>query len=265
MGLTTAGASQISAIIDASGTAYGPTTAYMQPGTSVTQFTIADTTITGAGNRELVSSTPTATTGVMVHVATWDATEALIAWEELGLWNAAAGGQLLIRSADVATGLPFTPSPKGAETWVVTLTSTLSVDQTGVGGVTTAGKNAIADRIVANGVSAAFDATTGYLGVGNSATAWSAAQTDLIGTAVRALVSATPTHPASTTTVWTTTFGSAVANFVWNEQGVFNAAAAGTMLLRHVIALNGGVAKTSGEVWSLSLTTVFTSQSANGT
>ena len=49
---------------------------------------------------------------------------------------------------------------------------------------------------------------------------------------------------------WRATFGTSDANWAWQEWGVFNAAAAGTMLNRKVTSLG---TKTSAATWQLTV------------
>lgn len=101
-------------------------------------------------------------------------------------------------------------------------------------GVTTAGKRAIAQMI--GGVSAVADFD--YLALGTSATAFAVGQTALVGEittlGLERAQDATPTEAAAVLSIdytWTAT-GAATLN----EVGLFNAAAAGTMLGRTVLA-----------------------------
>ena len=98
-----------------------------------------------------------------------------------------------------------------------------------------------------------FAAANCYLGVGNSSTAAAATQTDLLGTSKERVAADTVTR-ASQTVTFVATFGSSVGNFAWEEFGVFNAAAAGTMLSRKVSALG---TKASGSTWVLTITLVI--------
>ncbi|KKK88164.1 hypothetical protein LCGC14_2745950, partial [marine sediment metagenome] len=95
-----------------------------------------------------------------------------------------------------------------------------------------------------------FDDTNGYLGVGNSSTAAGATQTDLQGASkTRVNVDSIPTRSSQTLT-FVATFGSAVANFAWEEVGIFNASSGGTMLSRRVSSLG---TKASGATWVLTV------------
>ncbi len=113
--------------------------------------------------------------------------------------------------------------------------------------ITTAGRNHIVGAIVGTGT--AFNNANAHLGVGNSSTAFSAAQTDLVG-ASKTRKAMDATYPTVATNVITavSTFGTTDANHAWDEVGFFNAAAVGTMLSRVVTALG---TKTSASTWVL--------------
>lgn len=77
------------------------------------------------------------------------------------------------------------------------------------------------------------------LGVGDSSTAAAASQTDLQAAVnkLRKAMDATYPSRAAQTLTFQSTYTAAEANFAWNEWGIFNAAAAGTMLNRKVESL----------------------------
>lgn len=114
-------------------------------------------------------------------------------------------------------------------------------DQTYRNLITTAGKGAYLDRLAGLGAVAAF--TT--LGVGNSATAAAVTDTQLQGGSVF-LQAADATFPSRSGTVLSiqTTFGTAVANFTWNEAGYFNGVTNGTSVLFNRVII-GPFAKTA--------------------
>jgi hypothetical protein len=114
--------------------------------------------------------------------------------------------------------------------------------------LTNTGRNLIAARLV-GATMPAIDATTGYLGVGDSATAFVNTQTDLVAAAnkFRKILDGAPVLATNLFTC-ISTFASGDANFAWNEFGLFNAAAAGTMFSRKVSAQG---TKTIGQVWEL--------------
>lgn len=120
--------------------------------------------------------------------------------------------------------------------------------------LTTAGRNAIAELIAGTGAVDAFDDTNAYIGVGDSTTAFNAAQTDLQGNAYRELVDSAPVVATNVIT-FVATFESGDANDDWEEFGIFNAASSGTMLCRKV-ADHG--TKVSGDVWEFTVAVTVT-------
>ena len=112
--------------------------------------------------------------------------------------------------------------------------------------LTTAGRNSIAGLVT--GAGTAYDASNARLGVGDSSTAFNAAQTDLVAATnkLRKLVSGAPGLSTNVMT-FVATFGEGEADFAWNEIALFNHASAGTMLCRAVVALG---TKASG-AWTL--------------
>lgn len=114
--------------------------------------------------------------------------------------------------------------------------------------LTNAGKTLIAARLVGTSL-AAVDASNGYIGVGDSSTAFNASHTDLQAASNkhREILDGAPGLSGADMT-FIATFESADANFAWAEWGVFNASSGGTMLCRKV-ASHG--TKASGDVWTL--------------
>lgn len=125
--------------------------------------------------------------------------------------------------------------------------------------------------LIGNGTTTAGQALTYFnnanaaIGVGDSTTAAADTQTNLQGAVVttdRIRVGMDATYPLHTDTTGTagsksitfrSTFGTSVANFAWNEWGVFNSAtdATGRMLNRKVESLG---TKTSAATWVLTIT-----------
>ena len=111
---------------------------------------------------------------------------------------------------------------------------------------TTVGFEAIAALLIADPINpvAAFSNANCYLGVGDDATAFNAAQTQLNPTSgtlhndreFGAMVTGYPTRTGTppVTLTFQCTFASGQANFTWNENGIFNSGTdgAGTMLTR---------------------------------
>jgi hypothetical protein len=93
-----------------------------------------------------------------------------------------------------------------------------------------------------------------YMAVGISTVAENATQAALGGTGTAGSATATmdatyPTYGTSQLATWRATFGTAVANFAWNEIAVLNGAA-GTLMNRKVSAMG---TKASGTTWVATL------------
>jgi hypothetical protein len=101
-----------------------------------------------------------------------------------------------------------------------------------------------------------YDNTNGHLGVGDSATAFAKAQTDLQAATNKVRVVMDATFPSRSGLVVTcqSTFGTGAANWAWQEWGWFNAVSAGTMLSRKVESLG---TKTSAQTWELNVDITF--------
>lgn len=101
-----------------------------------------------------------------------------------------------------------------------------------------------------------FNNANGRLGVGDSTTAFAASQTDLQAATNKLRKGMDATYPQRTGNVVTAraTFGTAEANFAWEELAWFNAGSGGTMMARKVE--NKGT-KTSAESWELTGTFTF--------
>lgn len=89
-----------------------------------------------------------------------------------------------------------------------------------------------------------------WVAVGNDGTAFSASQTDLLGTNAR--VQATVVRTGASL-VYTAEFDTSTGNFEWLEVGLADAASAGNLLTRKVVALP---TKTSSESWTINLEVV---------
>lgn len=101
----------------------------------------------------------------------------------------------------------------------------------------------------------AWNNANARLGVGNSATAASAAQTGLLGSKVYKAMDATYPQRSSQTAVWRTTFSGTVANFAWYEYTVSNTATNTGKNLNRKISTKG--TKSAGESWTLELQITF--------
>ncbi len=124
--------------------------------------------------------------------------------------------------------------------------------------MTTAGRDHLV-RAAIGGAVTSFNNANAHLGVGNGTTVFAATQTDLQGAskARKAMDATYPTDPPSPINriAARSTFGTADANFAWDEVALFNAATVGTMFSRLVTALG---TKTSSGTWVLTLTVDLT-------
>ena len=122
--------------------------------------------------------------------------------------------------------------------------------------ITDAGRNALVQAGIGAAVTA-FNNANSYIGVGDSTTAFAAGQTDLQATTnkVRKVQDAGYPQGAANVITWRSTFGTADANFAWNEWGVFNGSSGGTMLNRKVESLG---TKTNTQTWQFTVTLTFT-------
>ncbi len=104
-----------------------------------------------------------------------------------------------------------------------------------------------------------FNNANAHIGVGDSTSAAAATQTNLQASTNllrRPMESSYPSHTDGTTSgaasiSFRSVFGSAEANFAWQEWGIFNAASGGRMLNRRVE--NNGT-KASGATWTFTVT-----------
>ena len=116
--------------------------------------------------------------------------------------------------------------------------------------LTNAGRNIITQYIVNSGSPTSFANANAYLGVGDSSTAFAAAQTDLQASSNKYRQAMESSYPTIATNVLTfrSLFATGNGNFAWAEWGVFNASSSGTMLSRKVESLG---TKTSAQSWQL--------------
>jgi hypothetical protein len=121
--------------------------------------------------------------------------------------------------------------------------------------MTDAGRNAMVQATIGAGGTAFNNANT-YIGVGDSTTAFSAAQTDLQAATNKLRKAMDATYPSGGSNVITfrSTFATTDANFAWQEWGIFNASSGGTMLSRKVESLG---TKTSAQTWQFTVTLTF--------
>jgi hypothetical protein len=111
------------------------------------------------------------------------------------------------------------------------------------------------DLLVAAG-GTAFNNANAYIGIGDSSAATAVGQTDLQAASNKTRVAMDATFPNRSGQVMTfkSTFGTGVANYAWNEIGLFNASSVGSMFSRALIA--SPFTKTSG----LSIVATYTLQ-----
>lgn len=131
--------------------------------------------------------------------------------------------------------------------------------------VTTAGWTRLLNLGIGSPGLQAYDGTHCRIGVGTGTTpAEAAADTDLIGVVTTNRYWKLVDSRSVATNVLTivATFGSAVANFAWNEFGIDAGLADGTgavtaPLLNHKVGIAQGT-KTSGQTWTTTATLTFT-------
>ncbi|MCW4046042.1 MAG: hypothetical protein NWE99_00555 [Candidatus Bathyarchaeota archaeon] len=118
------------------------------------------------------------------------------------------------------------------------------------------GLQELIDIICGLGTPTKWDNANARLGVGNSNTAESASQTGLQGASktFKAMDTGYPQRSGQTAE-WRATFGSADANYAWEEYTVVNAADDTGKNLNRKVASKG--TKSSGETWTLSLQVSF--------
>lgn len=112
--------------------------------------------------------------------------------------------------------------------------------------------------LLCGGAGTAYSAANAYIGVGDSTTSPSAAQTGLQAStnkAWKAMASTYPTYGTSQQVVFKSIFDTTDANFSWQEITVVNASTdAGANLLRGTSAIG---TKTSADIWSMTVTVTF--------
>ena len=117
--------------------------------------------------------------------------------------------------------------------------------------IVTAGKSYITSRMASNATS-----VIGWIAIGNSATAADAAQTTLVGTELfRSATTVSGGTPSTSTVLYETTFGPGQGTSASiQEAGLFNAAAAGTMLARTTFAaISKGVSDSLNVSWTVTV------------
>jgi hypothetical protein len=123
--------------------------------------------------------------------------------------------------------------------------------------VTNAGRDHIAAVLVRPDTVTAFTSGNAYIGVGSGTTAFAATQTALGTPIANGRLGMDSSYPTVTSNAITfrSTFGTGDANDAWQEWGVFNASASGTMLNRKVESLG---TKPGSQTWQFTVTITLT-------
>lgn len=120
--------------------------------------------------------------------------------------------------------------------------------------LTNAYRDFVGNLTTASAAPAVFNNANSYIGVGDGVTVFANTQTDLTAATNKMRKAMDATYPSNTTPsimVFRSTFATTDANWAWQEWGVFNAAAAGTMMSRKVESLG---TKTSAQSWQFTVT-----------
>lgn len=117
--------------------------------------------------------------------------------------------------------------------------------------ITTAGATLLAGALI-GGSFTPFNNANAFIGIGDSTTAFSAAQTDLQAAANKYRQGMDAGFPtiASNVITFQTTVPNANADFNWQEIGIFNASSGGTMFNRFLSAIG---TKPNTQSWQLSV------------
>ena len=119
--------------------------------------------------------------------------------------------------------------------------------------LTSAGINFLAQAAI--GLGTPFNNANARLGVGSGNNAFAVGQTDLQGSGkYRKAMDVDYPSISGPVVTFKSTFEPGVANFPWNEWGIFNAASGGVMLNR-VVESNG--TKQSNQTWILEVAITF--------
>lgn len=111
----------------------------------------------------------------------------------------------------------------------------------------------LAAQCLMNDSATFLNSSNSHLGVGDSSTAFAAAQTDLQAASNKirkAMEAGYPTRSSGALT-FRSLFGTSEANFAWSEWALFNASSSGTMFSRKVESLG---TKTNTQSWQLTAT-----------
>lgn len=122
--------------------------------------------------------------------------------------------------------------------------------------LTTSGAQFLAKAATGLNSPTLFSASNCYVAVGDSSTAFSVAQTDLVAATNKARKLVTSISESAGVVTVVATYGTSEANFEWAEWGIANASSGGTMLGRKVESPTLGT-KSNTQVWTLSGTVTF--------
>ncbi len=117
----------------------------------------------------------------------------------------------------------------------------------------TEGITEVANLIAGLGTPTAFDNANAYLGVGSDNTAADASQTDLQASSNKTYMPMESGYPqlSGQTLTWRAIFGSADANYAWEEFTVANGSSGSAVNLNRRVTSQG--TKASGQSWTLDL------------
>jgi hypothetical protein len=118
--------------------------------------------------------------------------------------------------------------------------------------LTTAGATFLMQAAINDSPTFFSSGVNAHLGVGDSNTAFSIAQTDLQAASNKTRKIATVTRGTNVLT-FVSTFTTSDANYEWVETGIFNASSGGTMLSRKVESPTLGT-KVGTQTWVLTIT-----------
>ena len=108
-------------------------------------------------------------------------------------------------------------------------------------------------NLLTGAAATAFNNANSYLGVGDSSTAAAATQTGLQAATNKLYKAMEASYPAiaGQVTTWRSVFGSADANFAWNEFTVASGNSDASVNLNRKVSAQG--TKASGQTWTLDL------------
>lgn len=111
----------------------------------------------------------------------------------------------------------------------------------------------VALNLIGGITATAFSNANAFLGVGDSSAAESVGQTDLQASTNKTYKAMEATYPQVSVNVitWRAVFGSADANYAWNEFTVANGSSGSATNLNRKVSSQG--TKASGQIWTLDL------------